>query len=52
MNAFKKYNGVECSRRMLGILDSGHMNMTEFRRIVLCNKLPASQINDFRAVVG
>ncbi len=52
VNALKKYNGVECSRRMLGILDSGHMNKTEFRRIVLCNKLPASQINDFRAAVG
>lgn len=52
VNALKKYNGVECSRRMLSILDSGHINQTEFRRIVLFNKLPASQINDFRAAVG
>ena len=52
VNALKKYNGVECSRRMLSILDSGHINRTEFRRIVLFNKLPASQINDFRAAVG
>ena len=52
VNALKKYNGVECSRRMLSILDSGHINRAEFRRIVLYNKLPASQINDFRAAVG
>lgn len=52
VNALKKYNGVECSRRMLSILDAGHMNETEFRRIMLYNKLPASKIDDFRAAVG
>ncbi|MEV7398619.1 hypothetical protein [Aeromicrobium sp. NPDC092404] len=52
VNALKKYNGVECSRRMLSILDSGHITQNEFRRIVLFNKLPAAQINDFRVAVG
>lgn len=52
VNALKKYNGVECSRRMLGILDAGHMNPTEFRRIMLLNKISASQISDYREAVG
>jgi hypothetical protein len=52
VNALKKYNGAECSRRMLGILDAGHLNPTEFRRIVLLNKMSASGIDEFRAVVG
>ena len=52
VNALKKYNGVECSRRMLGILDAGHVNQTEFRRIMFFNKIPTSQINDYREAVG
>ncbi|MBM7510252.1 Zn-dependent peptidase ImmA (M78 family) [Nocardioides salarius] len=52
VNALKKYNGVECSRRMLGILNAGHMNPTEFRRIMLFNKISASQISDYREAVG
>lgn len=50
--ALLKYNGTECSRRMLGILDAKHMNRTEFRRVMFFNKLAASQISDFRAAVG
>lgn len=52
VNALRKYNGVECSRRLLSILDGGHINQTEFRRIMFFNKLPSSQINDFRAALG
>ncbi|QTE30885.1 hypothetical protein [Pengzhenrongella sicca] len=52
VNALKKYNGIECSRRMLGVLDSGHLNASEFRRIMFYNKIPAAQINDFREAVG
>jgi hypothetical protein len=52
VRALKKYNGIECSRRMLGLLDAGHINPNQFRRIVLLNKVPATQIADFRAEVG
>ena len=52
INALRKYNGAECSRRILSILDGGHINRTEFRRIMFFNKIPPSQINDFRAAVG
>jgi hypothetical protein len=51
VRALKKYNGVECSRRLLGILDAGHINRTDFRRVVFLNKVPVSQIADFRAEV-
>lgn len=52
VRALKKYNGAECSRRLLGILDAGHINQTDFRRVVLLNKVPVRQIPDFRAEVG
>ena len=52
VNALKKYNGIECSRRMLGVLDSGHLNAAEFRRIMFYNKIPASHISEFREAVG
>lgn len=52
VRALKKYNGTECSRRMLGLMDAGHINPADFRRIVLLNKVAASQIADFRAEVG
>lgn len=52
VNALKKYNGIECSKRMLAMLDAGHLSRSEFRRIVLLNKVPASQISDFREAVG
>lgn len=51
-NALRKYNGVECSRRMLALLDAGVMNRTDFRRMVLLNKMPASQLAQFRAAVS
>lgn len=52
INALKKYNGIECSRRMLRILDAGQIGNAEFRRIMFFNKLPASQIRAFREAVG
>ncbi|TFD60921.1 hypothetical protein E3T39_07360 [Cryobacterium suzukii] len=52
VNALKKYNGLECSRRMLAMLDAGQLNRTEFRRIALLNKISSSQIDEFRAAVG
>ena len=52
VNALLKYNGHECSRRMLGILDANHLNGSEFRRVMFFNKLGTSQIGDFRAAVG
>ena len=52
VNALRSYNGVEFSRRMLALLDSGRINATEFRRVVLLNKVPTSQINAFREAVG
>ncbi|WP_296605113.1 hypothetical protein [Nocardioides sp.] len=51
VNALRKYNGTECSRRMLAVLDAGHLNRAEFRRIMFFNKIPASQIDDFREAV-
>lgn len=52
VNALKKYNGLECSRRMLAMLDAGQLNKSEFRRIALLNKIPSSQISEFREAVG
>lgn len=52
VNALRRYNGLECSRRMLSILDAGHISRADFRRIMFFNKIPASQINDFRAAVS
>jgi hypothetical protein len=52
VNALKKYNGLECSKRMLAMLDAGRLSKSDFRRIVLLNKVPISRINDFRQSVG
>ncbi len=52
INALKKYNGVECSRRMLRLLDGGFINSADFRRIMFFNKIPATQIRAFREAVG
>lgn len=52
VKALLKYNGTECSRRMLGVLDAKRISRAEFRRVMLFNKLAASQITDFRAAVG
>jgi hypothetical protein len=53
LNALKKYNGVECSRRMLAHYDNGRISHRDFCRVMFSNKLRNKQsINDFRAVVG
>jgi hypothetical protein len=52
VNALKKYNGIECSRRMLAMLDAGHLNRTDFRRIMFFNKLAVTDIREFREAVG
>lgn len=53
VNALKKYNGIECSRRMLAILDSGGISRGDFCRVMFSNTLRTNrQINDFRAAVG
>ncbi len=51
VNAQKKYNGLECSRRMLRLLDSGHMNAAEFCRVMFANRLRPAQIYEFRMAV-
>lgn len=51
VNALRKYNGAECSRRMLTLLDAGQINRADFCRIMFFNKLKSSQIDDFRAAV-
>lgn len=48
VNALRRYNGVEFSRRMLGQLDRGAIGKREFCRIVLQNKLKPSEIDRFR----
>lgn len=52
VNALRNYNGVQCSRRLLAMLDAGKLSRAEFRRIVFFNKIPASKINEFRQAVG
>ena len=52
VNALRNHNGVECSRRLLAMLDTGKLSRAEFRRIVFFNKLPASKINEFGRAVG
>jgi hypothetical protein len=52
VNALKKYNGIECSRRMLAMLDAGQLGKTDFRRIMFFNKIASSQINEFREALG
>lgn len=51
VNALRKYNGTECSRRMLGLLDSGDIGTADFCRVMFSNKLRPAQIDDFRAAV-
>lgn len=53
VNALKKYNGLECSRRMLAILDGGGISHGDFCRVMFSNTMRTrAQVNDFRAAVG
>ena len=51
VNALRKYNGVEFSRRMVRQLDAGRISPSDFRRVVFQNKMRASQIIDFRSTL-
>lgn len=53
VNALKKYNGLECSRRMLNILDAGGISHGDFCRVMFSNTMRTkAQLNDFRAAIG
>lgn len=53
VNALKKYNGLECSRRMLNVLDAGRISHGDFCRVMFSNTMRTkAQVNDFRAAVG
>jgi hypothetical protein len=51
INAIKRYNGAEFSRRMITQLDRGAISANDFCRVVGLNKLRASQIPEFRAAL-
>jgi hypothetical protein len=52
MNALKKYNGTECSRRMLTLYDSGGLSKADFCRVMFSNTYRSERaINDFRAAL-
>ncbi|AMB40194.1 hypothetical protein AUT26_08225 [[Arthrobacter] sp. ATCC 21022] len=48
VNAVRKYNGRELSRRMLEVLDAGQISKREFCRVVCLRHIKPHQINDFR----
>jgi len=50
MNALKKFNGQECSRRMLALHSSGAISTSEFCRVMFSNRYRTGQaIIDYRA---
>ena len=52
MNALRKYNGAECSRRMLALYDSGGISKADFCRVMFSNTYRSERaINDFRAAL-
>ena len=51
-NALRKYNGVECSRRMLALYDANGITTGDFCRVMFSNTYRSPRaINDFRAAV-
>ena len=48
VNALRRYNGAELSRRMLRQLDRGRISRGEFGRVVLQNRIGPGQIHQFR----
>lgn len=48
VNALRRYNGVEFSKRMLTQLDRGSISKGDFCRVVLQNKIKPEQIYQFR----
>lgn len=52
MNALKKFNGQECSRRMLALYDAGTIKQGDFCRIMFSNTYRRSRdINDYRVAL-
>lgn len=50
MNALRKFNGHECSRRMLTLYDSGTIRTNDFCRVMFSNTFRNDRaINDYRA---
>lgn len=48
VNAVRKYNGREFSRRMVDVLDAGRISPREFCRAVCLRHIKPGQIHDFR----
>src|SRR5699024_12837452 len=51
VNAIRKYNGREFSRRMVDVLDAGQISAGEFCRAVCLRRIKPKEINDFRAAL-
>jgi hypothetical protein len=51
VNAVRKYNGREFSRRMLDVLDQGRISPREFCRVACLRHIKPHEISDFRAAV-
>lgn len=51
VNAIRRYNGPEFSRRMVRQLDAGRIGAKEFCRVVALNRLKPTQIGEFRAAL-
>lgn len=50
MNALRKYNGNECSRRMLALYDAGTIRTSDFCRVMFSNSYRNDRaISDYRA---
>jgi hypothetical protein len=52
MNALRKYNGQECSRRMLALYDAGTIKTSDFCRVMFSNAYRNDRaISDYRAAL-
>jgi hypothetical protein len=52
MNALRKYNGHECSRRMLALYDAGTIKTSDFCRVMFSNAYRNDRaISDYRAAL-
>lgn len=51
VNAIRRYNGTEFSKRMVRQLDGGKLSAKDFCRVVALNKLKPAQIGEFKAAL-
>ncbi len=51
VNAVRRYNGTEFSKRMVQQLDRGNIGSSEFCRVVALNRFKPAQIAEFRAAL-